>query len=153
SPQGGLGGGTPSGGMLSNTDPVAVQSRGRGNLDSEGWGGAGPLGASANNSTQRDTKHQQLNRLITSMVRPYSWEGGGMGGAGRVEYYDIGSALVVNQVADVIQEVADLLEALRRLQDLAIAVELRIVSLSETWYERMGVDFQMNIKTHTTKFE
>ena len=41
----------------------------------------------------------------------------------------------------------DLLEALRRLQDLAIAVEIRIVSLSETFFERMGVDFSMNIKT------
>ena len=85
------------------------------------------------------------------MVRPYSWDG--MGGPGRVEFFDIGSALVVNQTADVIKEVEDLLEALRRLQDLAVAVEIRIVSLSESWYERMGVDFSMNIKTHTTKFE
>ncbi|HEV3437129.1 MAG TPA: hypothetical protein VG122_07210, partial [Gemmata sp.] len=46
-----------------------------------------------------------------------------------------------------------LLEALRRLQDLAIAVELRIVSLSESWYERMGVDFSVNILTNTTKFQ
>ena len=27
------------------------------------------------------------------------------------------------------------------------------MSLSETWFERMGVDFSMNIKTHTTQFE
>ena len=94
---------------------------------------------------ERNTKHEQLIKLITSMVRPYSWDG--MGGPGKIEYFDIGIALVVNQTADVIQEVADLLEALRRLQDLAIAVEVRIISLSETWFERMGVDFSMNIKT------
>ena len=47
----------------------------------------------------------------------------------------------------------DLLEALRRLQDLAVAVEVRIVSLSESFFERMGVDFSMNVKTDTTKFE
>ena len=41
-------------------------------------------------------------KLITGMVRPYSWDG--MGGPGRIEYYDIGSALVVNQVADVAEE-------------------------------------------------
>jgi type II secretory pathway component GspD/PulD (secretin) len=110
-----------------------------------------PLGASASLAGERNTKHEQLIKLITSMVRPYSWDG--MGGPGRIEYFDIGSALVVNQVADVIQEVADLLEALRRLQDLAIAVEIRIVSLSETWYERMGVDFAMNILTHNNQFE
>jgi type II secretory pathway component GspD/PulD (secretin) len=92
-----------------------------------------------------------LIKLITGMVRPYSWDG--MGGPGRIEYYDIGSALVVNQTADVIAEVADLLEALRRLQDLAMSVELRIISLSESWYERMGVDFNLNILTSTNKFQ
>jgi type II secretory pathway component GspD/PulD (secretin) len=97
------------------------------------------------------TKHEQLIKLITSMVRPYSWDG--HGGSGKVEFFDIGSALVVNQTADVITEVADLLEALRRLQDLSVAVEVRIVSLSEAFYERMGMDFSVNIKTNTSKFE
>ena len=60
---------------------------------------------------------------------------------------------MVNQTADVIREVADLLEALRRLQDLALSVEVRIISLSETFFERMGVDFSVNVKTHTSKFE
>src|SRR5262249_58883758 len=123
-----------------------------GTLQTNQFGGSpNPLGASASLAGEQNTKHEQLIKLITGMVRPYSWDG--MGGPGRIEYYDVGSALVVNQVADVIQEVADLLEALRRLQDLAIAVEIRIVSLSETWYERLGVDFSMNIKTDTTKFE
>jgi hypothetical protein len=107
-----------------------------------------PLGSSTNLAPDRNTKHEQLIKLITGMVRPYSWDG--MGGPGRLEYYDIGSALVVNQTADVIQEVSDLLEALRRLQDLAIAVEVRIVSLSESWFERMGVDFAVNILTNSS---
>lgn len=154
-PQGGLGGGTWAGnGSLpgaSATTPGIGGSPfgGAGQLQSSG--GANPLGGSASLAGERNTKHEQLIKLITGMVRPYSWDG--MGGPGRIEYFDIGSALVVNQVADVIQEVADLLEALRRLQDLAIAVEIRIVSLSETWYERLGVDFSMNIKTHNTQFE
>ena len=150
----GLNGGVPTG----NTMPGAMGSTpgiGSGNFGGAGQiqssGGASPLAGSASLASDRNTKHEQLIKLITGMVRPYSWDG--MGGPGRIEYFDIGSALVVNQVADVIQEVADLLEALRRLQDLAIAVEIRIVSLSETWYERLGVDFSMNIKTHTTGFE
>jgi Flp pilus assembly secretin CpaC/tetratricopeptide (TPR) repeat protein len=110
-----------------------------------------PLGWSVNLARDNNTKHEQLIKLITGMVRPYTWDG--VGGPGRVEFYDIGSALVVNQTADVIQEVADLLEALRRLQDLAMSVELRIVSLSESWYERMGVDFSVNILTNSTKLQ
>jgi Flp pilus assembly secretin CpaC/tetratricopeptide (TPR) repeat protein len=115
--------------------------------------GPNPLSASVHLAPERNTKQEQLIKLITGMVRPYSWDG--MGGPGRIEYYDIGSALVVNQTADVIAEVANLLEALRRLQDLAVAVEIRIISLSETFYERMGMDFAVNVKTNsnTAKFE
>ena len=112
---------------------------------------ASPLGGSANVTYANNSKHEQLIKLVTSMVRPFTWDG--HGGAGKIEYYDIGHALVVNQTADVVTEVQDLLEALRRLQDLAVAVEVRIVSLAESFYERMGLDFSVNIKTNTTKFE
>ncbi|MBA4190204.1 MAG: hypothetical protein C0467_19640 [Planctomycetaceae bacterium] len=152
----GLNGGVPTGntmaGAQASTPGIGSGNfAGAGQIQSSGGNGPSPLAGSASLAADRNTKHEQLIKLITGMVRPYSWDG--MGGPGRIEYFDIGSALVVNQVADVIQEVADLLEALRRLQDLAIAVEIRIVSLSETWYERLGVDFSMNIKTHTTGFE
>jgi len=156
-PAQGLGGGTPTGQY-----PAAAPTPGGlmpGIAGGLNFGPTGqlqtnvpnPLAGSATLAGERNTKQEQLIKLITSMIRPYTWDG--MGGPGRLEYFDIGSALVVNQTADVIQEVADLLEALRRLQDLAIAVEIRIVSLSETWYERLGVDFSMNIKTHNTSFE
>jgi type II secretory pathway component GspD/PulD (secretin) len=64
-----------------------------------------------------------------------------------VDYYDIGGALVVNQTADVIREVQDLLESLRRLQETSVAVEIRVISLSEEFFERVGVDFSVNIST------
>jgi type II secretory pathway component GspD/PulD (secretin) len=102
---------------------------------------------------ERNTKHEQLMKLVTGMVRPLTWEANATGGPGKLEYYDIGSALVVNQTADVIREVGELLEALRRLQDLAVAVEVRVISLSETFFERMGVDFAVNVKTKNTSFE
>jgi type II secretory pathway component GspD/PulD (secretin) len=153
-PAQGLGGGVATGdplpgSTLGRNDPAGIS--GNLNFGPTAQLTSNPLAASASLAGERNTKHEQLIKLITGMVRPYSWDG--MGGPGRIEFYDIGSALVVNQVADVIQEVADLLEALRRLQDLAIAVEIRIVSLSEAWYERLGVDFQMNIKTHNTGLE
>lgn len=150
-PSNGLGGGVPAG-LQASSPGIAggMTFGGSGTLQNQS-GGPNPLSASASLAPERNTKHEQLMKLITGMVRPYSWDG--MGGAGKVEYFDLGSALVVNQTADVIKEVADLLEALRRLQDLAIAVEIRIVSLSETFFERMGVDFSMNIKTHTSKIE
>jgi hypothetical protein len=105
-----------------------------------------PLGASAHLAPVKSNASEQLKRLITGMVRPYSWQE--VGGPGKIDYYDIGGALVVNQTADVIKEITDLLESLRRLQDLSIAVEIRVVSLTEDFYERVGVDFAMNVKTN-----
>ncbi|MGL4423953.1 MAG: hypothetical protein ACRCZF_25085, partial [Gemmataceae bacterium] len=85
-------------------------------------------------SPQRAAYSERLKKLITGMIRPYAWQG--LGGPGAVEYFDIGGALVVNQTADVLKEVQDLLESLRRLQDLSVAVEVRVISLSETFFER-----------------
>ncbi len=102
-------------------------------------------------SPQRSIYSQQLMKLVTGMVRPYSWSE--LGGAGNISYYDIGGALVVNQTADVIGEVQQLLDSLRRLQDLSVSVEIRVVSLSEAFFERVGVDFSMNIKTNNTTLE
>jgi len=151
-PPGGLGGGLPAS-MTAGLQPgihggVPLSQAGR--LESQ-WQSGGPVSASAPVTTEQNSRHEQLIQLITSLIKPHTWDG--MGGAGRIQYYDVSSALVVNQTADVIREVEDLLEALRRLQDLALAVEVRIVSVSESWFERMGLDFSMNIKTHTTQFE
>jgi type II secretory pathway component GspD/PulD (secretin) len=108
-----------------------------------------PIGASATLAPTKANHSEQLIKLIKGMVRPHTWDEAG--GAGKLTYYDIGGALVVNQTADVISEVNELLESLRRLQDLSISVEVRIVSLSEAFFERIGVDFQMNIKTKGTE--
>jgi len=91
----------------------------------------------------------KLKQMITKMVNAGSWEDAG--GPGRIEYFDAGAALVVNQTADVIKEVSDLLEALRRLQDLSVSVEIRLVSISESFFERIGVDFDLNVTNHNTK--
>lgn len=67
----------------------------------------------------KDKEGERLVKLVKSMVRPYSWDDAG--GRGIAEYFDLGSALVVTNTADVQQEVSDLLEALGRLQAAAPA--------------------------------
>src|SRR5262249_40702934 len=50
---------------------------------------------------------------------------------------------------------ADLLAALRRLQDAEVAIEVRLISIAEGFFERIGVDFNVNfINEHgTQKFQ
>ena len=147
-PSGLAGGQLVSGPGSPNTVPVAPgtgMASGNAVLENVPNQGPNPLSASATLAPPRVNTSAQLMKLITGMVRPYTWQE--MGGPGKLEYYDIGGALVVNQTADVIREVQDLLEALRRLQDLSVAVEVRLISLSESFFERVGVDFAMNVKT------
>jgi Flp pilus assembly secretin CpaC len=92
--------------------------------------------------------NQTLIRLITSTIAPETWSE--MGGNGTIQYYPLGLALIVNQTQDIQEQIIDLLTALRRLQDLEVAIEMKLVSVSEAFYEFMGVNFNMNIPTGNT---
>ncbi|MFO0934964.1 MAG: hypothetical protein U0798_00430 [Gemmataceae bacterium] len=145
---------TPNGG-LTNGEMVSGQQPGTsgytGNLVSgENFN---PLSASTTMvpGLNRSGAAEKLQNLIKYMVQPNSWEESG--GPGRIRYFDAGAALVVNQTADVIGEVRDLLESLRRLQDLSVAVEIRVVSLSDSFFERIGVDFNLNVKTNNASLQ
>ena len=54
-------------------------------------------------------------------------------------------SLVVSQTQEVHEEIVDLLEQLRRMQDLQVTIEVRFITLSDNFFERIGVDFDFNI--------
>jgi hypothetical protein len=66
-------------------------------------------------------------KLVKGMVRPYTWDE--LGGTGTLSFYEIGGALVVKNSPEVVAEVRDLLDSLRRLQEKSIAVECRLLSV------------------------
>lgn len=105
-------------------------------------------GVQTNGSGSNSTLEKELIRLITTTIKPDSWRE--MGGDGNIEYYPLGLALVINQSPEVIEEVERLLESLRKVQDLEVAIEVKVVSLGETFYERIGVDFAMGIRTNAS---
>lgn len=92
-----------------------------------------------------------LMGLIKNAVSKNSWDD--MAGTGTIQYFPQGLALVINQTQEVQEEVQQLLASLRKLQDLQVSVELRAVLVSETFFERIGVDFDMNIRTPTNRRE
>ena len=99
------------------------------------------------------TTEEALIRIITSTIEPQSWSS--VGGAGTIEYHPLTMSLVVNQTPNIQEQVADLLNNLRRLLDQEVALEIKLISIAEDFYERIGLDFNMNIKTdrNTAKFE
>jgi general secretion pathway protein D len=88
---------------------------------------------------------QPLMELITSTVQPTTWDS--QGGPGAVRQFDTSLSLVVSQTQEVHEEIENLLKQLRRLQDLQVTIEVRFITLADTFFERIGVDFDFNIQT------
>jgi type II secretory pathway component GspD/PulD (secretin) len=107
-----------------------------------------PLAGSRNPG---QTMQDLLIDLITNTIKPETWSK--VGGKATIDYFPLGMALVVNQTPDIQEQIADLLQALRRLQDLEVAVEVRFITLAEAFYERIGLDFKINVTNHNSKIE
>jgi general secretion pathway protein D len=103
--------------------------------------GAGGMGGAA--LADFDT----LIELITSTVATDSWEENG--GNGAIEPFPTNLSLVISQTQDVHEQIADLLEQLRRLQDLQVTIEVRFITLNDDFFERIGVDFDFDIDDNT----
>src|SRR5262249_37089934 len=73
-----------------------------------------------------------------STVAPKNWSE--KGGAGSIEYCPATMTLVVRQTPDVQEQVADLLSCLRRMQEIEVSLEVRFISVSPDFVERMGLD-------------
>jgi general secretion pathway protein D len=101
--------------------------------------GFGPGGMGGAAMADFDT----LIELITSTIAPDTWDE--VGGAGAIEPFPVNLSLVISQTQEVHEQIADLLDQLRRLQDLQVTIEVRFITLSDNWFERLGVDFDFSI--------
>ena len=90
-----------------------------------------------------DHDFRGLTELITSTIEPESWIENG--GEGTIARHPGTLSLIINQTQEVHQEIADLLDQLRRLQDLQVTVEVRFITVADRFFERIGIDFDFNI--------
>jgi len=107
-------------------------------------------GLTVTKQNAKGTIEEVLIRLIENTIQPQSWAS--LGGQGTIMFYPMGMALVINQTPDIQEQVAELLQALRRLQDQEVSVEVRFITLAESFYERIGVDFNINIRNNQSKY-
>jgi len=121
-----------SSGMLPSVAPRARQQMG---FTPGGLGGA----------SQAD--FDTLIDLITSTIAPQSWDT--VGGPGSIEGFPTNLSLVVSQTQDVHEQIADLLDQLRRLQDLQVTIEVRYITLNDRYFERIGIDFDFEVDDNT----
>lgn len=118
------GGGGAMGGAMPSSMPMGM---------------GGPGGAGGASMADFDS----LISLITATVQPESWED--VGGPGTVAPFETNLSLVIRQTEEVHEEIVDLLEQLRRMQDLQVTIEVRFITLNDNFFERIGVDFDFDI--------
>lgn len=106
--------------------------------------GAGPGGMGGGANADFDS----LIDLIVSTVHTETWAENG-GGDAEIRPFPTNLSLVISQTQAVHEEIADLLEQLRRLQDLQVTIEVRFIRLNDRFFERIGIDFDMNIEDRT----
>ena len=113
-----------------------------GTMNGGGIGGPGGMGG----GVQAD--FDSLIELITTTVEPTTWDE--VGGPGSISPFETNLSLVISQTEDVHDKIRDLLEQLRRLQDLQVTIEVRFITLNDNFFERIGVDFDFNIEDRVT---
>ena len=141
-----------------------------------------PSGAVGPNNIERPKADMApLIQLITNTIAPGTWKvldspghenpaaygmGGGFGGGadaggdpqrqpGAIVPFFLSMSLIIKHTSEVHEQVGDLLRQLRRLQDLQVSVEVRFITVSDNFFEQIGVDFDFSIQSdavgkHTT---
>ena len=93
----------------------------------------GPFDATDPNSRKPggkslDPDFNSLTDLIVSTISPDTWDS--VGGPASVRAHETTLSLVIRQTQKIHEEIADLLDQLRRLQDLQVTIEVRFVTVS-----------------------
>jgi general secretion pathway protein D len=89
-----------------------------------------------------------LVELMTSTIEPESWREAG-GTQGEVKHHTSTLSLVITQTQAVHEQIEDLLNQLRQLQDLQVTIEVRFIRLSDNFYEQIGIDFDAKLNDNT----
>ncbi|MEX2092785.1 MAG: hypothetical protein WD971_08920 [Pirellulales bacterium] len=135
----------PNGAGGPNGD-VLAQQFGAGGMGGGGSSSAVPIGSGPGGmGGGANADFDSLIDLIVSTVASETWAENG-GGEAEIRPFPTNLSLVVSQTQAVHEEIADLLEQLRRLQDLQVTIEVRFIRLNDSFFERIGIDFDMNIE-------
>ena len=86
---------------------------------------------------------ESLITLITSTIEPESWDK--LGGTGAIEPFETNFSLVISQSERVHEQIADLLEQIRRVMDLQVVMSVESFHIEDekTW-QLLATDFELN---------
>ncbi len=85
-----------------------------------------------------------LIRTITTTVAPQTWDE--TGGPGAIQPFAGNLSLVVSQTADIHEQIAELLEQMRRLQEVQIVIEARFLSVPPDYMENVVGNLDQTVR-------
>ena len=80
-----------------------------------------------------------IQSIIMSLIEPDSWMD--ISGGPSMSFHYSTQSLAIRQTEEVHAQIEDLLNQIRKMNDLQVAVEVRYITLSDAFFERMGVGF------------
>lgn len=84
----------------------------------------------------------ELITLITTVVGDEeSWDA-----VGDPQFFTLNNTLAIRQTEENHEEIRELLEKLRALNDLQVAVEVRFITISDEYFEKIGVNMNLSFK-------
>jgi len=87
----------------------------------------------------------ELIDLITTVVGDEeTWET-----VGDPQFFSLNNTLAIRQTEENHEEIQELLEKLRSLNDLQVAVEVRFITISDEYFERIGVNMNLSFQSET----
>ena len=104
----------------------------------------GTLGALGGGSM---ANFSELMQLIETTISPDGWQS--QGGTATMSPFRQNLSLIVNAPQETHEQIADLLKSLRALQNLQVTIEVRFIKLSDSFFEKMGVNFQVSLDDNT----
>ncbi|MFM8213491.1 MAG: hypothetical protein ACKN82_02425, partial [Pirellula sp.] len=104
----------------------------------------GTLGALGGGSM---ANFSELMQLIETTISPDGWQS--QGGTATMSPFRQNLSLIVNAPQETHEQIADLLKSLRALQNLQVTIEVRFIKLSDSFFEKMGVNFQIALDDNT----
>lgn len=90
-----------------------------------------------------------LMNLIQTTVEPDTWEA--LGGNSTMAPYQQNLSLIISTTSDVHDQIVDLIDSLRALQNLQITIEVRFITLADSFFEQIGVDFNVQFDDNVTQ--
>ena len=116
---------------------------GGGGFGGGGFGGGGFGGGSSGQGGGSQADFDTLIELITDTIPVGEWDD--VPASPDWSQFPNLSLVVSQTPSDAHGQIADLLEQLRKLQDLQVTVEVRFISVTDRFFERIDIDFDFEV--------